>query len=58
MFLNPDKMLNPFEGNSDLGSLYCPGGGSMYFECGDDNNDFHACMYNSDLENESSDDDD
>jgi hypothetical protein len=58
MFLNPDKMLNPFEGNSDLGSLYCPGGGSMYFECGDDYNDCHACMYNSDLENESSDDDD
>ena len=48
LFLNPDLMLNPFGGDMD----------SIYFESGDDYNHVHSCLYNSDLENDSSDDDD
>ena len=48
LFLNPDLMLNPFGGDID----------SIYFESGDDYDHVHSCLYNSDLENDSSDDDD
>jgi hypothetical protein len=60
LFLNPDKMLNPFKGNSASSSSDFSNSDSIFFQCGDgdDYNHCHACLYNSDLEDESSDEDD
>jgi hypothetical protein len=48
LFLNADKMFNPFGGSLD----------TIDFEPADDCDEFYQCLYNSDLESDSSDDED